>query len=156
MPVYSLVSYQAIIGLEPTTVTAYFFACPGLALQQESEDNIYQVAGRAKPRDDERQPGVCRGDLVILWTLVGSQSDSLRQIQSKWSGRDNNDGREEGTGGFAEGREPLSPSIIYSRVPGRKGLPWQQACLTLTSLRASPSYPAPLSHFSLSPSLLSS
>lgn len=48
--------------------------------------------------------------------------------------RENNNVSEEGTGGFAKGREPLSQSIIYSRVPGRKVLPWQQACLTLTSL----------------------
>lgn len=35
------------------------------------------------------QPGACGRDLVMLWTPVGSQSDSRRQMQSKWSGGEN-------------------------------------------------------------------
>lgn len=58
------------------------------------------MAGRAKLRDDRGQPGACGEDLVILWTPVGSRSDSLRQIQSKRSGGENDDGSEEGTRGW--------------------------------------------------------
>lgn len=97
-------AYWAVIGLESTIVTEITSLASRLEVQcvsvsvwvgrRHNSSLTGGCGGAAKLHDGKGQPGACGGDLVVLWTPVGSRGDSLRQIQGKQSGGENNGGGE--------------------------------------------------------------